>query len=52
MVGGYVLKHYKDLKVDVNNPDIILRVDIRQNSFVSGNRIKGMGGMPVGSNGE
>lgn len=51
MVGGHVLKHYKDLKVDVNNPDIILRVDIRQNAFVSGNRIKGMGGMPVGSNG-
>ena len=51
MVGGHLLKHYKDLKVDVKNPDIIIRVDIRQTAFVSGNRIKGMGGMPVGSNG-
>lgn len=51
LVGGHILKHYKDLKVDVNNPDIIIRVDIRKNAFVSGNRIKAMGGMPVGSNG-
>lgn len=51
MVGEHLLKHYKDLKVDVKNPDIIIRVDIRQTAFVSGNRIKGMGGMPVGSNG-
>ncbi len=51
MVSGHLLKHYKDLKVDVKNPDIIIRVDIRQTAFVSGNRIKGMGGMPVGSNG-
>lgn len=51
LVGGHILKHYKDLKVDVNNPDIIIRVDIRKSAFVSGNRIKAMGGMPVGSNG-
>lgn len=51
MVGGHVLKHYQDLNVDLNNPDIILRVDIRQKAFVTGNRLKGLGGMPVGSSG-
>ncbi|MCI5675234.1 MAG: tRNA 4-thiouridine(8) synthase ThiI [Ezakiella sp.] len=51
MVGAHILKHYKVLEVDVKNPDRIIRVDIRKFAYITCNRMKGMGGMPVGSNG-
>lgn len=51
LVGGEILKGGFGLTVDVKNPDRIIRVDVRKNSFVSPGRIKALGGMPVGSNG-
>ncbi|MDD7761578.1 MAG: tRNA 4-thiouridine(8) synthase ThiI [Firmicutes bacterium] len=51
MVGAHILKHYKVLEVDVKNPDRIIRVDIRKFAYITCDRMKGMGGMPVGSNG-
>lgn len=51
LVGGEILKSGLNLNVDVKNPDRIIRVDVRKNSFVSPGRIKALGGMPVGSNG-
>lgn len=51
LVGGEILKGGFGLSVDVKNPDRIIRVDVRKNSFVSPGRIKALGGMPVGSNG-
>lgn len=47
--GGYILKN-KDLKVDVHSPDIYINVEIRQNkSYVYIDKVKGLGGYPVGS---
>ena len=53
MLGGEILKNNKNLKVDVNNPDIKVFVDIRENkkSYVFSKVVYGMGGMPVGSSG-
>ncbi|QXM06316.1 tRNA uracil 4-sulfurtransferase ThiI [Crassaminicella indica] len=51
MVGGYVLTHTQDIKVDVHNPDMILYVDIREQAYVYSKKISGYGGLPLGTNG-
>ncbi len=52
-VGGYLLKKFSHLTVDVHNPDVIVTVEIRDNyAFVRGNQLKGAGGMPVGTAGK
>jgi len=53
-LGGAILKSNNDLKVDVNNPDIWLNVDIRENNktYISTKTYMGIGGMPVGSAGQ
>ncbi|MBS7530153.1 tRNA 4-thiouridine(8) synthase ThiI [Hazenella sp. IB182353] len=51
-LGGYLLQHYPGLKVDVHQPDLIVHVEIRgKHSYVYGNDIPGIGGLPVGSSG-
>ena len=51
--GGYLLKKFPNLKVDVHNPDIIVTIEVRdQYAFIHGNQIKGAGGMPVGTAGK
>lgn len=48
-VGGYILEKFPNLTVDVNNPDLVVNVEIRDNNaFVRGNSIEGAGGIPVG----
>lgn len=51
-LGGYILSKFKNLKVDVHNPDVVVTVEVRDKyAFVRGNNIKGAGGMPVGTSG-
>ena len=51
-IGGYILKNF-DCKVDVHNPETLVNIEIRNNSFyVSLNEIKGLGGYPVGVQGK
>ncbi|MDO5725866.1 MAG: tRNA uracil 4-sulfurtransferase ThiI, partial [Tissierellia bacterium] len=50
-MGGYVLKNYPNLKVDVHNPDHYIYIDIKQNAYVYTKKIKAQGGMPPGTNG-
>ncbi len=53
-VGGEVAEAYKDkLKADMHTPDITIYVEIRDtHAFVYAEKIKGAGGMPVGTNGK
>lgn len=53
LVGGYILRHADGkLKVDVHQPELELRVDIRHSeAFIFSESIPGTGGYPVGSNG-
>jgi len=51
-VGGYILENVPDLTVDVNNPDFIIYIEVRENSYVYSETIKAYGGMPLGSNGK
>ncbi len=54
LVGGEVLSVNPMLTVDVNNPDIVLSIDIRENkkTLIFTKSIMGVGGMPVSSAGK
>lgn len=51
-VGAYIIDHLTNFKVDVRKPEVRLFVEIRNNTYVYSKVIKGLGGMPVGSNGK
>lgn len=51
-VGGYILERCHKIKVDVHNPDVIVKVEIREfGAYLSAGVFKGAGGMPVGTSG-
>lgn len=51
-VGGYILELKSDLRVDVEAPDIVIRIEIRDGyAAIHGGGEKGAGGMPVNSAG-
>ena len=50
ILGGLVLKNVSGCSVDVHNPDMLLRVEIRdENTYVYHESFKGSGGYPVGT---
>ncbi len=52
-VGGHILKNVPGLKVDVRNPDLNVVVEIRKEAcFLTGEIIKGAGGLPLNSSGK
>ncbi len=51
-VGGAVLSTVRGIKVDVHNPEIVLRVEIREKeAFIHAGQERGAGGIPYGSSG-
>ena len=51
-LGGILLSHYPHLKVNVNEPDVTVTVEIREeHAYVHAVREKGAGGLPVGTSG-
>ena len=51
--GGYLLEKFPHLKVDVHEPDTVVNIEIRDEmAYIHAGRIKGAGGMPVGTNGK
>ncbi len=51
-LGGALLSKFSHLKVDVNNPEVTVTVEIRDTkAYVHGENIKGAGGLPVGTSG-
>ena len=53
ILGGVVLKNKENVSVDVHNPNIYINVEIRlNNAYIYFDRIKGIGGYPVGSLGK
>ena len=53
-VGGVILEHNPNLKVDLLNPEHTVSIDIRENgkTFVFSEIIKAVNGMPVGTGGK
>ncbi len=51
-VGGAILATCPGIRVDVHDPDITVKVEVREfGAYVHPGPVKGAGGMPVGSNG-
>ncbi len=51
-VGGAILEKIKGSKVDLENPDVTCFIEIvGKDAFVSVNKIKGPGGLPIGTGG-
>src|SRR5690606_24472717 len=51
-LGGVILKNFPNLTVDVHNPDTFLYIDIKQKAYIYTEKIKGYGGLPIGTNGK
>ena len=51
IIGSLVLKNF-DCKVDVHNPDVVVHIEIREETYIYLNEIKGSGGYPVGIQGK
>ncbi len=53
LCGGKILEANPELKVDVNNPDMDVRVEIRDfGAYIHAGHLQGAGGMPAGSAGK
>lgn len=51
-VGGYILEHLDGLIVDVHNPDVVVKVEVRDFGtyvYCMEDKIAGQGGMPIGT---
>lgn len=52
-LGGDILRAFPHLKVDVNTPDVMVTVEIRDfGAYIHANQLPGAGGLPVGSGGK
>ncbi len=51
-LGGVILSNFNDIKVDVHNPDVFIYVDIKTDCYIYSERIKTVGGLPIGTNGK
>ncbi len=51
-VGEAILKAYPAVHVDVHEPEIVLRIEIREKINLYSETVPGPGGMPVGSSGK
>ena len=52
-LGGVVLKNKKTVKVDVDNPELLINVEIRNNkAYLYFEKVEGIGGYPVGTLGK
>ncbi|THE14773.1 tRNA 4-thiouridine(8) synthase ThiI [Bacillus timonensis] len=52
-LGSHILKNIQEISVDVHNPDINMRVEVRKEAtYITFKDEKGLGGLPVGSSGK
>ncbi|MCL2856553.1 MAG: tRNA 4-thiouridine(8) synthase ThiI [Oscillospiraceae bacterium] len=51
-LGGFLLERFPHLKVDVENPEVLVTVEVRDfAAYIHGRQLPGAGGIPVGSSG-
>jgi len=52
-IGGVILSTNPHLRVDVHDPEVTIRVEIREyGAYIHAGQFKGAGGMPIGTNGK
>lgn len=53
MVGDYLFDHMDNLKAEMKHPNLVLRLEVRQDAvYISNQLLHGSGGMPVGTAGK
>src|SRR5699024_4254622 len=53
MIGDYLFDNMDNLKVQMKKPDLVLRIEVRQDAiYISNQLLHGAGGMPVGTAGK
>ena len=52
LMGGKILENFRSVTVDVHSPDVEVFIDIKKCCYISSEKIKTLGGLPVGSNGK
>lgn len=53
MIGDYLFANMDNLKAEMKHPDIVLRIEVRQDAvYISNQLLHGVGGMPVGTAGK
>ena len=52
LMGGKILENFSSVTVDVHSPDVEVFIDIKKCCYISAEKIKTLGGLPVGSNGK
>lgn len=50
-LGAELLDAFPDMKVDVHEPEVEIHVELRTHVYMYSTEIKGLGGMPLGTNG-
>lgn len=51
-IGGVILDNFAGLSVDVNKPDFVLHVEVREYNYVYAGKVMGHRGLPVGTAGK
>ena len=52
-MGGTILPQFDNISVNVRNPDVSLRIEVREDAvYMMAQIVQGAGGMPIGSNGK
>ncbi len=51
-IGGYIDDNMENAKVDVHNPDVVLRTEIRSRTYIFSKMVKCLGGLPSGTTGK
>jgi tRNA uracil 4-sulfurtransferase len=51
-IGGIILKNMPDINVDVHNPEVVVRVEVRDMAYVFSKEYKGVAGMPYKTSGK
>ena len=51
-IGGDLVETFENLHVDVNHPDFILYIEVREAAYLYSEIIEAPGGMPTGTNGK
>lgn len=53
IIGDYLFDNMDNLKAEMKHPDIVLRIEVRQDAvYISNQLLHGVGGMPVGTAGK
>lgn len=53
LIGDYLFDHIDHLKAEMKHPDLVVRIEVRQDAvYISNQLLHGIGGMPVGTAGK